>query len=263
MGKKSKLLRVQNLFARGEILLVADGDEVVTFWVARLNTFEDQEVRKDAQTGRVRAMTAFDADGDEQLKLTDMIAEMTDQDLALALSRDKQFDHLNRARAEVTTNPDWAERLELIETEALDGATSEEIAAIAQASAEFQAEVLKQKAQIDIAFNEDLLASGRASLEKEYRKSYRQVIGANAFYEYRSRSEVFRGLRDCSAVLNDDGGWDHSACGYHQDQVLEDREEVVDLPDELMGQFIEIWNRLTMSEDEAGKSAAPSASSGS
>lgn len=263
MGKMSKLRRVQDLFTRGEILAVEkDGEVVDTFWVAKLNTFDRQEVLKDAQTGRVRAMVTMDRDEDEQLKIAEILEGKTDEDIALDLSRDHQFEHLNKARAEVTTNPDWKERLEILENQELEGATEEELAVANQIAQEYQVQVMKEKEAIDIAFHQDLLASGRPALEREYRKSYRAIIGSNAWHEYKLRSEVVYALRDCSATRTEDG-WDHSGCGFHAERILDQISELEAMPDHVLEKFQEIWTRLEMSEDEAGKSAAPSASSGS
>lgn len=264
MGKVNKLLRTQQLFMPGEILVVRDGDGEVAelFWVAKLNTFEKQEVDKDAQTGRVRAMIALDANADEQLKIDELVASKTDEELVGHLAYDKQFDHLMKARHEVTADPDWKERLDVLEREGLEGATDEEIEAINQVSLDWHAEVAKRKAAIDVHFQDEMQGLPRAELEKEFRASYRRQIGANGWHEYRRRSEVLFALRDCEAVVVD-GDWDHAACGYHRTPVLDSKDDLNLVADQVMVAFNEIWERLNMTEDQAGNSAAPSASSGS
>ena len=264
MGKTSKLLRVQQLFMPGEILVVRDGaDEVVElFWVAKLNTFEKQEVDKDAQTGRVRAMIALDANADEQMKIDEMVAGKTDDEIVGNLAYDRQLDHLVKARHEVYADLEWKERLELLDRKGLEGATEEEVDAMNQVALDFQAEVTKRKARIDVDFHEEMLSVGRPALEKAFRKSFREVVGGNGYWEYKRRSEVLFALRDCQAVIVDDD-WDHGACGYHRDQVLGEMADLNLVADQVMEQFNEVWDRLNITEEQAGNSGAPSASSGS
>lgn len=264
MGKVNKLLRVQQLFMPGEILVTRDGAGEVAelFWVAKLNTFEKQEVDKDAQTGRVRAMLALDANADEQAKIDELVASKTDDELIGHITYTKQLEHFTKARHEVYADPDWKERLEAIDRQDLEGATDEEIEAVNQIALAYQAEATKRKARIDLDFHEEMLAIGRAELEKGFRKSYREQIGGNGWHEYKRRSEVLFALRDCQAVVVD-GEWDHAACGYHREPVLESKDDLNLVPDLVMEQFNEIWDRLHVTEEQAGNSDAPSASSGS
>lgn len=264
MGKREKLNRISRLFTPGDILVIRDerGEVVETMYVSALTAFDEQDVESDAQTGKVRAMLRFDADEDAQAKLTEKIAEMSNDQLAGALVYDKQIEHFNRARADVLADPDWAERISLVENQDLEGATAEDKAVVDQISQDFAVELARRKAELDTDLLADLAAAGRATLEQDYRKSFRGIQGVNGYFEYQKRSQVRLALRDCEATLVD-GEWNHDACGFHTARILDATDEMNLVPDAVMREFNRIWEDLRVTPEDAGKSVAPSASSGS
>ncbi len=75
-------------------------------------------------------------------------------------------------------------------------------------------------------------------------------------------TEIWLALRDCDATETEES-WDHAKCGAHQSQFLDVRKEVITLPEAIIEQVVDVLERLTVPDGEAGNLDAPSVFSGS
>jgi hypothetical protein len=108
----------------------------------------------------------------------------------------------------------------------------------------------------------EYLTKTEDELAKDYEKSYRDQAGSNGFLnEYRT-TELYYALRDCSAVPNENLGWDHSKCS-HRERLCGSRAEERELPGVLIEKVREAITLLNMNPRDAGNSDAPASSSAS
>lgn len=261
MGNKAKLQRLQDLFAVGEVINVQHGGEVLTLFVAKPSAFEQEEAVKDARGIRARSMIAFDRDDAAQDNMALLLLESSAEDLVAHLMMKQGMQNLHRAKTEITTDLEWRERIEALERMSVGELDEDEVAAMHATQAEYNAELLRIKARMDLDSKDELDSLSYDELASEYRKDLRETHGINAYYDARRVSEIYFALRDCSAEFKD-GEWDHGTCGRHP-RFLDERGDVKTLlPDLVIDKTIEVLDRLTMTEAEAGNSDAPSVSSG-
>ena len=71
-------------------------------------------------------------------------------------------------------------------------------------------------------------------------------------------TEIFYALRDCQATESGNG-WNHERCTHAR--LCQSREEVHDLPDELVSMVNRALADMAMSAEDAGNSDAPTTSS--
>lgn len=263
MANPSKLRRAAELFERGQIVVVGDGEQALTFWVMKPNTFEKDEALKDGRYGRALRAQAFDRDPREAEAVTAVIRGMSDDELLDSLLSAKSMEFMNLAYDEVRADPKWEERLEIVDRQRLaeDRPTSEkETETIAQIASEHAAAAQEVFERLVREERDDLAGLTRTELEKRFRDNWREMVAVNAFYEQRRQTEIFYALRDCDAERVD-GEWRHNRCD-HEPRLLEDRADVLTrIPDEVMEKVVEALE-AQMSPAEAGNSDAPTVSSG-
>ena len=169
-----------------------------------------------------------------------------------------------RVEDELRSEEVWKERLEAIDRAANldDRPSSEEEKKLAvDLLLEYQREVEKRQRVALRTEKRDLDDLTRDELEAEYRKSWREMLGATAYHEAKRQTELWLALHDCTVEFDEDGRpvMDTLVVG---ERLLDERAEVLTLPDEVIVKVVEALDR-EMSLRDAGNSDAPAASSGS
>lgn len=264
------LNRIQHLFRRGDVVVLeAENPETgevekIPVYVAKLNAFEKDEAIKDGRSARARRIISFDRDEDEQLQITALLSSMTDADITEDLMRRKAGELLSKAEEQVRADPSWRERLEAIDRAAIaeDGATAEpERNLLATLIDEYQQAIEKGHQVLLRQLKRDLDGTPREEREQDYRRLWRDMLGATAFYENRRQTEVWYALRECEVALDPDGEPDLKTLKVG-DRICPTRANVNDLPDEIVTKVLRALDG-EMTPKDAGNSDAPSASSGS
>ena len=257
----SQLRRITDLFEAGQELVLGqddDGSDVVV-WVQKLSTHQRTECQRDGLfASQVRRGVALESDsGPVKASYRMMTAEeLVDQ----AASRDAAKAH-RLARDDVQADPEWQERIVLIDRAALmseEDATPQEWAVITQASKDFTQAMSDALDARFAEIREPFEGMEFDALVDAAFESYVQARQYESFNEAYSVTQVYYSLRECQARLID-GRFDHERCTHKR--MCPSREHAQDLPEEIVSLVLEAMAKMEMSEAEVGKSRGPSASS--
>ena len=266
-----RLKRVTDLFSEGtEVFLGMDGDKPIVLWVQKLNSFETEEARRDAQSRRSAVMAAMD---DESQQIRGIRAEMALWDarqLAEAYVSLKNDELYLEAYNDVLTEPEMrelTERVNRLPAQLADRpADDPERAALAKDQETWIRTLTgaHQKKIKDAV--EDALDRDRPDLERAFLESWRQRETTDVFVEERRLTQLYYALRVCDAVDTSTSvgthSWDHAGCDHTQRLVAE-RSEIKRLPESVLAKAIDAIDGVTVTPREAGNSDAPASSSAS
>jgi hypothetical protein len=263
-GRLAKLRRVQDLFTEGQIVVLEKNGVSEPFWVAKPSSFERDEAVKDARAARSRRGLRFDNDPDEQAVVEAQLAQVSRADILDSLIGAKGNEHYVRALDEIRTNKDWAERIDVIDRAGLEhdrDATDEDRETVRQVTTDYMVEVQRLQETYVGELRAELEQLPEEELQKKYRDTWRDMASFEAFLESRRVTEMYFALRLCEATRVDDT-WVHDGCD-HRVRLLDERNEVYDLPDALIDAVRQALEQLQMTPRDAGNSAAPATSSAS
>jgi|GEM_PF-4388594 len=255
------LQRIQKIFQRGELVILGEGDDRVFLWVAKLNAMEKEEANLDGRSARAMRMLAFDRSEEEQASLQILLERTDDREIMEALLNRKAPELYMQAEDEIRSEDAWKERLEAIDRASLlaDRPASEEEKSLAvDLLLEYQREIEKRHRKALQAERRSFNDMDRAELEDAYRKQWREMLGATAFHEARRQTELWLSLRECTVDVDADGPVMSTL--VVGERLLDERADVLSLPDEVIAQVVAAFER-EMSARDAGNSDAPAASS--
>lgn len=259
-----KLRTLQELFDRGQAVKVTvPGKDALYFWVSKPNTFERQQATQDGRLRRGRAVVTFDRDEDQQLAVQAMLDDATDDALVSSLIADRDMEFWRKADEELRADTDWTERLDALRSMSLSGENLDDVErrAMTDLESEVERELNVIHGRLQREATTDLRGEGRERLEGEFRKMWRNRLGANSFREGRRQTEIFYALRECTPAVAEDGTLEHEGHCDHSKRYLDDREDVFSLPDPVVVEVVTALDDLQMTEAEAGNSDAPTVSS--
>jgi len=263
MGLKD-IARLTDLFVEGtEVVLQDDPTEPMLLWANKLNSFEAEEARRDGQAARSRVVLALKEIGSAEsdtfeAALTSFTAEQLVQELLGAKNSERFIDAIDS----VQRDKDWAERLSIVQRRG-DAITAEEAALIAKIDDEYAAEVDERIANARSQEERDLARFGLEELQEKYREAWRNQRGMAAFTREYNKTRLYFSIRVCSAKRSPSGGWDHGHCGGHRKRVLDDRDEVVSLPEGLLDLLLRVSQDVNVDRREARFLAGTPSSSAS
>lgn len=260
---RAKYKRVPDLYVCGTEVVLKDG---TVMWLQVLNPFEAEEARHDAQVARSRLVMALQEHGGNEMKFVETALWQDGLDGARKRVVDSKSTTLViDAVDSIKNDPDWAERMEILDRTDEDDRPLEdaERELLAKIQTEYVLEV-QQRVQDEEAFLvERYKDATEEQLREEYKKLYIERRGGDiASAEFRV-VEIWYGARVCEGIRNDDGEWDHSLCEGHQLQVFESKTDVRSLPEELGDLIGEAYHSLAMSARDAKDLARLASSSGS
>lgn len=270
-----RLKRITDLFLEGtELYLGDDLEGPVVVWVNKLNSFETDDVRRDAMVRRGERLAELAAE--KSPEKAGVLAEMrlwSHEKLIEEYLGTKSDERYLQAMDDLQTDPKWrdlVERLQraplLHEIEDLD-AEDPRRKALEADNREYEQRVAKMVKKHETSARKDLTGLDRADVETSYFEQWRQRQTLNEFMEARRYAEMYYSMRQCKGVkgdLRETGGWSwtHKDCDHTQ-RYLDDRRQVRSLPEGVIEAVIEAMDQIRINDREAGNSDAPTNSSGS
>lgn len=267
----NRLRRVTDLFTRGgELELGTDEDgKPVLVWVSKPNQFERSEARKDGLFGKQRALMALQPTDERALAVRHEASQLDDEKLVTALLVPRRMELYVLARDDVRADPEWNERMDLLERwDALVADDPEH--EIGEEEAKRFEEVSTQfldavQAALEIRVREiraEFETMGREELLDAYVEAWRQAEALDAFQRESQITELYYALRDCGATQKKpDDTWDHAKCTHPR--LCPRRVDVRGLGDAFLDRARKKMQEISLTEREAGNSDAPASSSAS
>lgn len=260
----ARLKRINDLFHTGKAVVLDDDlDEPVAIWVQKLNSFQRGDAQKDGDYGRSRRIATLTEDTEEIQGLRRRIADYTHEMIVGFVLDPRQEEFNIMARSDIVADKKWEDRLNTLRDSATaerDGShiTPAESEAINKIAEEYLGELKKHADRRRADAARDLEALDIEELRDRYVDAFRMSQGAVAWQDEYQRTEVWYALRDCRPGPNQDP-WMFTEHGHPQ--LLQDRAQIYDLPDELLIKVRETLRELEMTPEEAGNSVAPRTSS--
>jgi len=261
-----RLSRITDLFLEGKELHFGDDDtgKPILVWVNKLNSFEDEEARRDGSAARSMRLLALNDENPEIMSAREELAEFTRAELVEIIAAQSFDEDYLLAIDDVEADDDWADNLEALRMSLLlkDSDIPEDDPRWAQSSE------LNQKYVVTI---NELTAKRQTDRQNEYSrmdldelmdqfiKNWKARVGLGEFFAEQRITQLFYALRDCQATAKPDGGWDHSKCRH--ERLLQERSQVRGLPEDLLERGIETLGEITVDRRTAGNSDVPTNSS--
>lgn len=256
---RERLKKLHDLFVRGEHVKLPDGSYL---WVQVLNNYERDDCLSAAQVARSRMVMALREKGDEGIKVMGHIGEVGYPAIVQELADVKIEDSLFRAANAVRDDPDWKERMEILDkTEDEESLSDEERDLITKLQLEFMAELDRRREEERELAVEEYQSMSDEELEEEYLKAWLDKKGGAAAQRIHGLWEVVYATRYCDEVGDN---VDPHRCTSAGERVFESVEDVRHLPEELQQLIRGSLVRLAMSErDPKGLGNRPASSDSS
>jgi hypothetical protein len=258
-----RLRQVTDLYVNGKVAVLKDGTPV---WVQVLNPFEQDAARNEAQISKARLTMAIKEFGsDEQAKIRMFFFEDGMDGARSKLTDARTAEAMPKILDKLRIDPEWAEKLDILERGLDDIATSpeeSEVELLTKLTNEYTEEVGKRlKSERDF-YTDKFLSFEPDELWDEYLDWYLARRGAEVSYaEYRLHQTLY-GARWCEGVL-EDGAWNHAECDGHLDRLFADKDQVRRAPEELVSLLMLAADEVEMSLREAKNSDRQGSSSDS
>ena len=259
-----RLRQVTDLYVTGEVAVLADGSPV---WVQALNPFEQDTARNEAQIARARLTMAIKEFGsDEQAKVRYFFFEDGLEEAREKIVDAKVAEVLPRTLERMRNDPDWEEKLNILER-GLDGTASlpepEEIALLEKLAGEYQTEV-GTRLHEERTFQQMRYADAtEESLWADYLEWYLARRASEIMLAEYQLHQILFGARECLATQVDDKHWSHENCGAHAERLFLDKEEVRQAPETLLAVLLAAAESVEMTVREAKNSVRQGSSSDS
>jgi hypothetical protein len=262
-----RLRRMTDLFVEGKELNLGD-DEAgtpVLLWINKLNSFEDDEARRDGMAARTARMLELqDEENPEMRVVRTQMARWDADEMVVRVAAQKYEEDYLAAVDDVEATEEWAGRMDFLRR----GDTLNDDAKLPEDDPRRE-QFEKLDADYMVAINAAtdkrqldrrrvLSDLSRSELEDMYTDSLTQRLGIEVFLQERRVTEIFYATRDCVATITD-GVFDHKGCDHQR--LLPDRKSVRDLPSNVIARVVETLDELTMDRRTAGNSDAPVTSS--
>jgi len=261
----SKIAKLVQLFESGKAIRVPLPDGTLPIWVQKLSPFHAEAAIHEGRVARARRMMAIREIGsDEYAVFVSQVESSSKAALIAGLVAVKSDETLAKVLRQIRTDPDWIERVEVIEhsaeqLEMLDP-QSIEIRQIAKMVQEYQDEIFKRVGEESEAFQRELQDMSEEVLRDRFREHYIESQGLLAFTENRLRYEIFYAARECVGTTDADGKWDHANCDHTQ-LLLESANDLADLPEEVSQAIQATLMAVTVPPDLARFMDGPASSS--
>jgi hypothetical protein len=262
----SRLTKLTDLFQEGvTVALRTNAGTDMPVWINKLSPFEMEQANHEGRIARARKMLAIREVGSPEWDLFHASAMSSRPDaIIFALCNTKNNEHLVKVMRDLHSDPEWKEKLEVLEWsgDQLDGKGEDdpEVQAVAKILTEYQAELEERTGFLREELKAELQGLTEADLREQYLESYIEEQGLAAFSNEQQKSLIFYCLRRCEGVDHGEFTWTHEGCD-HSLRWLDTREEVGQLPELLLGQIRTAYEKLNMPQDVARFSDALASSS--
>lgn len=245
-------------------------------YIQKLNSFEMEESRRDAQVARSRlVMSLRDDAGPEMLAMRDLVTRMDPPRLVEAIVATHYTKNVGIASNAIHADPSWHERLDVMDRTDRDACPDDEKAVLDKINGEYLDELTARIRVLEDDERERLLAEPVEKIHDEYIETFVETRASATFMREMRYQEVLFGVRMCDAE-GDIGPWDHSKCQHERlyvDEELLDAqgkfvqhltaiEQVRGLSDELLSEYGRAFDAVNVPGRVAKGSASQQASSG-
>ena len=268
MADSPALRRVTDLFIEGTELVLDERDPVLV-WINKLNPFQTDEARKDGQAARTRLTLAMSNPLSEDSQLFDANASrLSDEVIAKGMAQTRYQEFLVEVSDELRVDEEWKDKANLLDRAAEQlahlPAGHAELKQLDDVSEDYFGEMTRRTDARRDSEYESLIALPRDELRARYRDQWIEQQGTQAFLAEFRITEIWYSLRECFAPGKlENGRWDHSKCD-HRVKLVDDREQIRQLPDGLIVQARQAIEALQIDDRTAkGSAAAPSSSESS
>jgi hypothetical protein len=258
-----RLRQVVDLYVTGKVATLRDGSPV---WVQALNPFEQDTARNEAQIAKARITLAIKEFGsDEQTKVRMFFFEEGTDGAKLKLVDAKVAESMPRILDSIRNDPEWAERIQILERGLDDTAKpveGVERELVEKVSTEYTTEIGERLSSEREYLVDKFISLDEESLWQEYLDWYLDRRAAEMMLaEYRLHQMLF-GVRWCNGVESD-GQWDHAECDGHQSRMFSDKAQVQSAPEELIAVLMDTAEQVEISVRDAKNSRRQGSSSDS
>lgn len=265
----SKIAKLVQLFEQGKVITVPlpQGKELHV-WVQKLSPFHYEECIHQGRIARSLKMMAIREVGSDEYNLFQGQVGATSKDALVAgLVMVKEDEFLVDVLREIRTEDEWREKIEILEhaPEQLEGKDKDDID-VKQAAKildDYQEELLKRQGEAKLEYRNELMTKSEEVLREQFLEHWVEQQGKLAFTVARQRYEFYYCARQCLGTYDEaKGAWDHSECD-HTLLLLDEANDVNQLPEELITLVTATLMELTVPPDLARFTDGPVSSSDS
>lgn len=262
---RQKYKRVPDLYIVGTEHKLRDGTMV---WLQVLNPLQRDEAQHDAQVARGRLILALKSEhgSDERTKVEAAFFEDGRNGAVQRLVNANLANHLVKTVESIKTDPDWKERLEIMDrSDELMARPPEdaERKLLVDINRDYIDEVTRRQNEEEGYLEQRFRAYTDEQLIDEYIELYVTRRGSDVASAEFMLTEIWYAARVCEGKEIGPGEYDHSDCENHVLQAYETKAEVRALPEDLQQELATIMSTLNMTVFEAKNSARQGSSSGS
>jgi hypothetical protein len=258
-----RLKRITDLFVEGRELNLGD-DETgtpVLVWINKLNSFEDEDARRDGMAARTERILSLTDDNPEMRMLRDQMLTWDNEKLSDYTGQQHYDEDYMLAMDDIDAEEEWTDRLEYLRRGPTlhDDADLPEDDPRRQDFEKVQAEYfthmgeLAKKRQAERA--KDYAKLSRTELEEKYIEMTKNRMAMEVFLEERRVTELYFAARDCQGTRVGPNEFEHSKCD-HRKRLLADRKEVRMLPSDAITKMVNLLGDVTVERRAAGNSGA-------
>ena len=182
MGNKSRYKRLTDLGVRG-IELRVDPD-VPLVYIQKLNSFEMEESRRDAQVARTRVVMALRKEGgDEMTAMRDLVTRMDKDRLIGGIVSSHYTRNVGTASNAIHADPTWHERLDVMDRSNRDELPDDEKAVLDKINGDYLAELTTRIKVLEDDDTARLEAMDDAAVQEEYIETFVDTRASAVFME--------------------------------------------------------------------------------
>jgi hypothetical protein len=264
----TRLSRITDLFLEGTELYLGDDDntgEPIVVWVNKLNSFEEEEARRDGSAARALRLLELDNDNLEVQQARKEMEAWDVDTLRRSVTLQGAEEDYVLAMDDVQADEEWAKKIEDLrrmgplmddqeipsddERRVLFNTLNEEYAEALREAME-----LRQEARMD-----ELEGLSQAELFDKFMESWSNRAAMLEFLKEQKVTQIYYALRDCQAVKGESGKWYHRTCSHAR--LLPERAAVRGLPESLLDKVVTALEEVSVDRRQAAFSDAPTSSS--
>ena len=261
-----RLSRITDLFQEGREMVFGEDDTgPIIVWVNKLNSFEEEEARRDGAAARSLRVLALGDDSPEVRAAQSELGELTRSELVEIIAAQGFEEDYLLAIDDVESDKDWTEKLSAMRTIFLidDAELGTEDPRRQQAidlNSEYMVEVNKRAAKRQTDRQVEASDKSLDELFALFVQNWKGREGLSEFFAEQRVTQIFYALRDCQGTIkNDEKTYDHTRCTHKR--LLEDRSQVRSLPQEVLEQVLAVLSDITVDRRTAGNLGVPASSS--
>lgn len=243
------LARLTQLFAEGAELVLdpPGGGDPVVIWVAKLNSFEEEQASQAGRIARARLINAIREIGTPEYEwMQAQKGDTVSAAMVEVIVQAKESELFIKAINDLRSDPEWRERLEIMDHSDETQLKGIELEAHERLKADYTEALLERHDERKAELREELAALSRVNLEEQYELAFLNEQGMAAFGLERGRQHLYLCMRSCEATPPPPGGhWDHSRCD-HQRFYLANVDEAQKLPQSVREKVEDKYNEISL-----------------